>query len=219
MRGRERLALLGFALALACTVPAPAPNLPGTFIGSFAFSGSLLPLGQVAAGANVPETTCLVGLDGGLLTPTESLSFFAYLSEDPDAGTVWWQLISNGTFLSTQCPECGPIQSGVLGRWDLTLGPVTSCAPASSCNCVGSVDETVVLWQTLSDGGATGSLLLPVVSLSGWIDDRLGAVASAACVDGGGTQSNVCSEDAGLGCGLDCDLVYTLTAVPGSPSF
>jgi hypothetical protein len=211
--------LLACGLAFACTVPAPAPNLPGKFVGSFAFSGALLAAGQVGGGANFPETTCLVNLDGGLLNPTQTLSFFAYLSEDPDAGRVWWQLVSNGTPFSSQCPECGPIETGALGPWSLTLGPVSSCVPASGCSCVGSVDETVILWQTLSDGGATGSLLTPVLSLSGWIDDRLNAVASADCQDAGGTGSNVCSADAGLGCGLDCDLVYTLTAVPGEPSF
>ena len=216
---RETVALLACGLSIACTVPAPAPNLPGTFVGSFAFSGTLLATGQVAGGANIPDTTCIVNVDGGLLTPSETLSFYAYLSEDADAGNVWWQLVNNGTPFSSQCPECGPIQSGVLGPWSLTLGPVSSCVPASGCNCVGSVDETVILWQTFSDGGANGDLVLPVVSFAGWIDDRLGAVASAACADAGGEQSGVCSEDAGLGCGLDCDLVYTLTAVPGAPSY
>jgi hypothetical protein len=197
----------GLSCTAACTAPAPPPNLPGTFVGSFAFSGNLLLPGQ-DAGAGAPQTSCIVGLDGGSVNPTVTLSFFAYVSEAPDAGSVWWQQVSNGS--------SGPIQEGSLDGGGFTI-PISSCAPMASCGCVGSVDETVAIWQTLSDGGTPGSLLLPVLLFSGWIDDRLEAVPSAACLDGGGAQATACFADAGLGCGLDCDLVYTLSAVSGSP--
>jgi hypothetical protein len=214
---REAIALLACFPWLACTAPAPPPNLPGTLIGPFAFSGSLLLPGQ-DAGMNIPETTCVVVPDGGSLNPSATLSFYAYVSEALDAGDVWWQLISNGSIFSSECPGCGPLQRGSLDGGGFTI-PISSCAPLASCGCVGAVDETVTVWQSLPDGGIPGSLLTPVLSFSGWIDDYLAAAAGAACLDGGGAQSSVCLPDAGLGCGINCDLVYTLSAVPGAPPF
>jgi hypothetical protein len=202
---------------LACTIsaPAPTPQLPGSFVGAFAFTGALLLPGQVAPSVDTPQTTCLITTDGGLLNPTATLTFYAYLGEDPDAGAVYWQLVSNGIFFSSQCPGCGPIQPGVLGPWGFSVES-SSCAPVASCGCVGGVNEKLAVWQTLPDGGVANGLVTPVSSLAGWIDDRLEAAAPEDCLDGG---ASACSVDAGLACGLNCDLVYTLTAVSGAPPY
>lgn len=202
-------------LGCSLSAPAPTPQLPGSLVGAFAFQGALLLPGQVAPGVDTPVTSCLVTPDGGLLNPTQTLSFYAYLSEDVDAGAVYWQLVSNGIFFSSQCPACGPVETGTLGPWGFQVD-TASCAPVASCGCVGAVNETLALWQILPDGGVDRGLQTPVLSLAGWIDDRLDAAAPPGCLDGGAAA---CSVAEGLACGLNCDLVYTLTAIPGSPPY
>ncbi len=202
-----RRAAAGLACcALACSSPPPPPaDAGGGYVGAFAFTATLVPPGVDAGIAGLPETSCPIDLDAGFGPTPGSLTFYAYLSENADAGVVWWQILG------------GPVQQGSL-RGGAFAVAVASCAPIVGCGCVSSVEEQVELAQVLPDGGIPATLIVPVLSLQGWIDDRLSSEAGA-CLDAG-TQGVACADDAGPGCGIGggaCDLVYTVAGVPGLP--
>jgi hypothetical protein len=192
---KRRLLALLLGLLTACpNQPRARPSMPGEFLGSFAFTGTLVgPEGSPGGG---PGTTCL--LDGGPIAAASSISFYAFLSQEPDSGVIWWFL--NG--------GSGVVDGGLAGSlfW---LSVSSSTPPLAGCGCVGSILEKIQGSQVVPGGmNPEGGLDLPVLQLSGRLDDHLAPDP---------TQSPVCSEDAGLGCGLECDLVYALTAVPGQP--
>lgn len=200
MRGTR----LTFWLALAaCTNPAPQPSMPGQLIGSFAFTGNLV--GSDGGPNGEPATTC--PLDGGPIVVTTPITFWAYLSQDPSAGTIWWDL-SGGT---------GIVDGGLNGS-TFALAVPSSTPELSGCglpldggprpSCVGKILESIQGWQLLPDGTRPdGGFELPILHLGGWVDDRL---------DPDPLREPVCSAEAGYGCGLGCDMVYDFTAVPGT---
>lgn len=199
---RRRVLPLLLALGLASCPPTPPPEPPGNFLGSFLFTGQLLAAGEDGGTPGSPWTTC--ALDGGPLTPAISLSFYASLSSDPDGGLVSWQL------------EGGLPESGVLEGAGFQV-VIQSAAPVPGCGCVGAVAETIAAHQLTLDGGSVdGGFVRPIVTLTGWLDDRLTAASNVdlSAVSGEGAA---CLPDAGGGCALGCDLVYSLTGVPGQP--
>lgn len=202
-RGGGLWAALGLALLIAgCPPNPPPPRPPGTFLGSFSFTGQLVLAGQDGGDPQLPATTC--ELDGGPVTPVSSLAFYASLSEEVDAGTIGWQI--DGAL-----PQIGTL-AGASFRV-VTRSP----APMPNCGCVAEVTETIVGSQLTKDGGALdGAFSVPILTLAGWIDDRLSADPS---VDLSQAQNEgpACLPDAGAGCALGCDLVYVLTGVPGQP--
>ncbi len=167
---------LGVIVGVGC--PTPAPVLPGQFLGSFAFTGQMVP-GDGDGGG----TTCLV--DGGALAYPATVQFYAALSL-LDAGALVWQL-----------QNAPAVIASVSGT---TFSEVTSTsALVSGCNCTALLVETITL--------TAGAGLVPGVSLiQGFIDDRLdpndAADAGAVC----GSEDAGGGYDAG--CGLKCDLIY-----------
>ncbi|MHB8419215.1 MAG: hypothetical protein ACYDCL_14155 [Myxococcales bacterium] len=199
-----RAAAAAGLLALAgCTSPPPPPTLPGSFVGAFQLTATLVPPGE---DAGLPQTTCPLDLDAGFSAPPSSLTVYAYLSEAADAGGIEWQILG------------GPAEPGTLTGGAFSV-QVESCAPITGCGCVAAVAEQVVLSQRLPDGGPAPALSVPVLSLTGWIEDTL-STAAAGCLDAG-TGQQACSEDAGPGCGLgaggSCSVVYQVVGVPGLP--
>ncbi len=199
-----------------CACPVPTPVLPGSFVGSFLVTGALVPSGAPgepatscavaiccpladggeACGPDVLGAAgCTVNADGGALSPQPALSFYGFLSEDLDAGVAFWEV------------EGGPLVDGGLsgGAFTATLA---SSGLVPGCGCAAGLTETTFLAQTFADGGVAPGFGSPVPGLAGWLDDRYR-------VDS--TQSPACEPDAGPGCGLGCDVVYRLTAVPGQP--
>ncbi|MHB1845301.1 MAG: hypothetical protein ACYCWW_10765 [Deltaproteobacteria bacterium] len=177
---------------LGCAPPPPPVDLPGTLIGSFAFTGTLLSEGA-DAGLGMPTTTC--DLDGGAVVAAPTLFFYAGLSVGPKPGAVWWEL------------EGATAQPGVALDGGFSVA-IQSTAPLSSCGCTAALTETIAGSWPASDGGGGGGPKVPVLSLTGWLDDRLDPEPA----DTGG-----CAADAGPSCTVGCDVVYALTAVPGQP--
>jgi hypothetical protein len=194
---RRSLALLALVLAACPNTPPPQPSMPGQLIGSFAFTGVLVPPEGDADGGS--GTTC--PLDGGPLIVSPTITFWAYLSQDVEAGVIWWDL-NRGS---------GLVDGGLDGStfWIAvpsstpTLGACTSCVDNSCQSCVGTILESIQGWQTPSP---EGGFELPVLRLVGRLDDRLAP----------DPLNPACSADQGLGCGLECDLVYDFVGVPGT---
>jgi hypothetical protein len=134
---------LGALLFSACTNS--TPNLPGTFLGSFQFTGQM-----VVGGDGGGSTTCQV--DGGALTYPSTVQFYAQLSL-LDAGAMVWQL-QNAT----------PVEGAVMGNGFSVV--TRTLALVSGCNCTADLTETVAL-------SAAGGLVSGIGSLTGTIDDRL----------------------------------------------
>ncbi len=187
----RRLAVLFAAELLgACAPPAPTTDLPGGLIGSFLFTGTLVTPGM-DAGAGVPQTTC--DLDGGALAPSATLSFFAGMSEGPDAGQIWWEL-------EGASPVLGSATDGGF------VVAVRSTAPVASCNCAAALTETVAGFWPPGDGGSAPSV--PVLQITGWLDDR---------IDPDPADTGGCALDGGAACQFGCDVVYALDGLPGQP--
>ncbi len=200
----SRGSIVLLAAVAACTSPPPPPAVPGSFVGAFQFTATLV--APDAGPAGLPATTCPIDLDAGFQAPPASVTFYAYLGQQVDAGAVYWQILG------------GPVATGTETDGALAVD-VQSCAPVTGCGCVASVTEHVAFAQTWPDGGVAPVLSVPVLQLSGWIDDAF-SVQAAACIDAG-TGLQLCTQDEGPGCGLgpdgSCDLVYTLVGVPGLP--
>ncbi|HUB08684.1 MAG TPA: hypothetical protein VMB50_16880 [Myxococcales bacterium] len=197
---RTAALVVGMMLAACTNSPAP-PSLPGTLLGAFQFTATLVP--ENGSGL---QTTCQFDPDAGFTAPPSTLTFYAYVSEAPGAGGIYWEILG------------GPYEDGGLTKGTLTVN-VTSCAPITGCGCVASVTEQIVLAQVLDGGALAPQLAAPILQLTGWIDDTLSSEASA-CLDAGLGQL-ACLADAGPGCGLGadgtCDIVYTVVGVPGLP--
>jgi hypothetical protein len=193
--GAKRARALASAMVLAltlshCNNPVLAP-MPGEYLGSFVFTGTLV----VDAPAG-PTTNCL--LDGGLLFWPSVANFYAQVSWLPDAGVVFWQI------------QNGPLRPGTVAGREIS---VSTLAPAqvSSCGCLGEVTELVSLVAPVVDAGtSTDELVPPVLSWTGYIQDELAPNPSVPLTE-------ICRADAGPGCGLDCTLVYAVVGTPGLP--
>jgi hypothetical protein len=192
----ERLRLLLAVTLLASCTNNSLPPMPGEYLGSYHFTGSL-----VVDATSGPTTTCL--LDGGLLFWPSSVDFFAQVSWSPDAGVVYWML------------QNGPTIDGGISGSEITATTI-SPAQVSSCACVGQVAETVSLLQVFGDAGGSPTVLdPPVLYWAGLIEDVLTPTYQlTSFVFDGGVN---CDPDAGPGCGLDCVLVYAVYGYPGLP--
>jgi len=182
-------AFAGASLALVLAgCPNSAPNLPGQFLGSFLFNGTMLAVGDGG-------TTCLV--DGGALSFPATVQFYARLSL-LDAGAMLWQL-------QNALPVDGTLA-------DSTFMETTQVvALVSGCNCAASLVETVTL--DVPDGGAFAPGL---ATLQGVVDDRLDPASELDAGPVCGSADAGVPVDAG--CGLACDLVYQVSGVPAEPS-
>jgi hypothetical protein len=176
-------------LLLASCTTSSLPPLPGEYLGSYHFQGNLV----VDASAG-PTTNCL--LDGGLLFWPSIANFYAQMSWVPDAGVIFWQ-IQNGPLIKGTFS--GPAVSAT------TLSP----AQVSNCGCVGEVTEIVSLVEVYDDAGTTPPVVTPpALYWAGLIQDELAPNPNLP---------PVCEPDAGPGCGLNCQLVYSVLGVPGLP--
>jgi hypothetical protein len=171
------------------------PPMPGEYLGSYHFTGSL-----VVDAPSGPTTNCL--LDGGLLFWPSTVDFFAQMSWSPDAGVIYW-MIQNGPL----------VDGGIMG--DQITATTLSPAQVSSCGCVGEVAETVTLLETWGDGTSPSEITSPALYWNGLIQDLLTPTNELTQIVFDGGLS--CEPDAGPGCGLNCQLVYTVSGYPGLP--
>jgi len=195
----RRLALLALGLAACPNTPPPQPTMPGQLIGSFAFTGILVP--PEGDGDGGTGTTCPI--DGGPFVILPTITFWAYLSQDADAGVIWWDL-NKGS---------GLVDGGLAGSTFWLAVPSSTpelgaCLSPDGAACVGSILESIQGWQVLpGEIQPEGGFELPVTTVHGRLDDRL---------DPDPLRPGICSEDEGLGCGLGCDIVYDFVGVPGT---
>ena len=161
------------ALLLLAACPNSSPNLPGEFLGSFQFTGTMVTTGDGG-------TTCLV--DGGALSFPATVQFYAQFSL-LDAGAMIWQL-----------QNALPVQGTLSGnQFTETTDTV---ALVSGCNCAADLNETVTLQ-------ADGGFVLGAPLLFGLVDDRLDPAAELDAGPVCGSPDAGVPVDAGCGLACD----------------